>query len=225
MKLIIVRHGETVWNAEDKAQGFQHNSPFTEKGLRQIRSVSRKIKKIRHIDTVYTACLSRCIEAVEEALAGKGDVPIVLSQQLQQRNWGTLGGMTRAQIGARYPESGYNSKGETIDEDKKFIFRPPQGETWGEVQARVKQFLDTIIATHTGNQTVVIVTHLGISRTILSLLSGVSMWQIEKVMSYSSANIFTIVPGDAPDIFRVYNPSIMLRFKHRFYNDYRLTNP
>src|SRR3989338_5400005 len=122
MKLIIVRHGETVWNAEGKIQGQHHSSPFTEKGLQQIKRLRRKLHLYR-VDVIYTSCLSRCIQTVEKAIEGKkDDIPVHLDQRINQKNWGSLEGMTRAEIGRLYPESGYGPDGDSINLDKKYHF-------------------------------------------------------------------------------------------------------
>ncbi len=211
MKLIVVRHGETVWNAERRVQGRGHNSPFTKCGLRQIRRIAHKLRKEK-IDVVYTSCLSRCIETVEAAIKGKGDVPVILDQRLNQRNWGTLGGLARAEVGQRFPESGYDTHGQTIDPHKKFIFRPPGGETWGEVGERLKEFLREIFKTHSGDQTVVILTHTAISRSLTAVLTGIDLWKVDRPVNRTNIHTFTVEPiGN--DAYRIRNPWFTLWYK------------
>lgn len=222
MKLIIVRHGETVWNAEDKVQSLQHNSPYTIRGLQQIQAVAKQIKKIPNIDAVYTACLSRCIETVEKALVDKSDVPIVLEQLLQQRNWGTLTGMTRSQIGARFPDSGYDTRGRTVDKDKKYHFLPPSGETWVDVQHRLKKFLDRLFVTFTKDETVIIFTHVAISRALLSVLCNTNIWSIG-TNTFGSVSTFTIRPDAQKNVYRVSGKAAPFRFKRSSHTLYHVT--
>jgi broad specificity phosphatase PhoE len=222
MKLIIVRHGETVFNAADKVQSLQHNSPFTPRGLQQIQAVAKKIKKIPSIDVVYTSCLSRCIETVEKAIADKGEVPIVPEQLLQQRNWGALAGMTRSEIGAKYPESGYDDRGKTVDKNKKFIFRPPGGENWLDVQIRLRKFIDNTLQTFNHDETIIIFTHLAISRSLLSILRNEDIWSMEKLLKYSNINVFDIVPDTTPNTFCIKDERTWYCPRPRIFNHYTI---
>ncbi|MBI5728612.1 MAG: histidine phosphatase family protein [Candidatus Magasanikbacteria bacterium] len=220
MKLIIVQHAETAWNASGKLQGQHHNSPFTVKGLREIKRLAKQLRRHK-IDIIYTACLSYCIRSVESVLDEQGDVPVILDLRLDQKNWGSLEGLTRAEIGQLHPDSGYDSNGKSVNLEKKYEFRPPGGgETWSEVEIRIKQFLTDIFLSHGDNETVVILTHSAIARAILASICGVHLFEADRLIAHASLNVFTIRKNQAGQIF-VYNPRLMLRLKKSLYNIFR----
>ena len=63
LRFIIVRHGETVWNKEDRIQGHI-NIDLTEKGIEQAKSNAETLKGEK-IDAIYSSDLSRAIVTTE----------------------------------------------------------------------------------------------------------------------------------------------------------------
>ncbi len=63
--LYIVRHGETVWNTEDRMQGVK-DSPLTDKGKSHARSMGEKLKKLGiDFSALYTSDLGRACSTAE----------------------------------------------------------------------------------------------------------------------------------------------------------------
>lgn len=86
--------------------------------------------------------------------------------RLREQNWGIWEGLTRAEMRARYGEDCFEKAG------LGFAFRPPGGESSGEVAARVKDFL---LAIGRAPEDAVAVAHMGILRAAYALATGWDM--------------------------------------------------
>lgn len=105
VKLILVRHGESVANAENEYTGW-NDVPLTEKGIEQTHQTADKIKGIS-LDHVWTSVLKR---AISSAYIIQDDLhlnylPITKAWQLNERHYGALRGqnkdVTRQEYGAK----------------------------------------------------------------------------------------------------------------------------
>lgn len=103
-KLILIRHGESQWNLENRFTGWVDVS-LTEKGRREAREAGEKIKSIS-IDLAYTSVLYRAIETLILALtsAKQLHVPTYFNQALNERHYGALQGLNKAETAKKYGE-------------------------------------------------------------------------------------------------------------------------
>ena len=90
MKLIIVRHGETVWNAEGREMG-QLDAPLTERGLDQIRQLADRIGR-EPVAAIYSSDIGRALRTAE-AIAGTCHVAVQPEPGLRERNMGIFQGL------------------------------------------------------------------------------------------------------------------------------------
>ncbi|MBI2710478.1 MAG: histidine phosphatase family protein [Actinobacteria bacterium] len=98
-RLLVVRHGESVWNAEGRWQG-QADIPLTDLGRRQAASAARALGSV---DLIAASDLVRARETAEIIAAALGAGPVVVEAGLRERDAGAWSGLTRAEIHARYP--------------------------------------------------------------------------------------------------------------------------
>ena len=89
--LLLVRHGETDWNAERRWQGHA-DVPLNERGRAQARALAEQLGS-EHIDAVYTSDLGRARETAEIVGACLG-IPIVVEPDLREIDVGPLEGLT-----------------------------------------------------------------------------------------------------------------------------------
>jgi broad specificity phosphatase PhoE len=89
--LLIVRHGETDWNAERRWQGHA-DVPLNERGREQARVLADELTSHR-IDAIYTSDLSRARETADIVSARLG-VPVVVDPALREIDVGPLEGLT-----------------------------------------------------------------------------------------------------------------------------------
>ena len=84
MKLYVVRHGETIWNVENRVQGIT-DIPLTDKGRLDATLLKDLVKDI-NIDVVISSPLDRAIETARILTDGK--YPINTDDRIKERDWG-----------------------------------------------------------------------------------------------------------------------------------------
>jgi probable phosphoglycerate mutase len=151
-KLIIIRHGETLWNIEGKKQG-QLDSPLTSLGIKQAKALAQRLTEESFTD-LYTSDLGRAYKTAEY-IAAQTNHKIFPEQRLRERNFGIFQGLTDKQIENKYPAE-YNSY---LTNRVDYVI--PDGESLRQFYARVTDFLESLITFHDG-QIVTIVTHGGV---------------------------------------------------------------
>jgi broad specificity phosphatase PhoE len=89
--LLLVRHGETDWNAEGRLQGHT-DRPLNEHGRRQARALADRLAR-DDIEAVYASDLARARETAE-IVAERLGLPVVTDPDLRERDWGNWEGLT-----------------------------------------------------------------------------------------------------------------------------------
>lgn len=84
MNLYVTRHGETLWNVENRVQGIT-DIPLTEKGKKDAYQLQNLVKKI-NIDVVISSPLSRARETAKILVDSK--LPINTDDRIKERDWG-----------------------------------------------------------------------------------------------------------------------------------------
>jgi probable phosphoglycerate mutase len=149
---IVVRHGETAWNAETRIQGHL-DSPLNEEGLAQALLVAERLAH-EPLDHLYCSDLGRVLQTVQPLVDRTGKRPL-LSPRLRERNLGVFQGLTGAECQRDWPQD--YARFHARDPDHAM----PGGESIRAVYARVSGFFDEVAAAHRG-QRVVAVTHGGV---------------------------------------------------------------
>ncbi|MFN3385573.1 MAG: 2,3-bisphosphoglycerate-dependent phosphoglycerate mutase [Candidatus Thermochlorobacter sp.] len=103
-KLILIRHGESQWNLENRFTGWV-DVGLTDLGRAQAREAGLKIKHIP-IDVAYTSVLYRAIETLIIVLtaAEQLHVPTYFNKALNERHYGALQGLNKAETAKKYGE-------------------------------------------------------------------------------------------------------------------------
>ena len=92
--LLLVRHGETDWNADGRLQGHT-DRPLSDFGRRQARRLAKELGD-EPFDAVYASDLSRARETAE-IVGERLGLPVVLDQDLREKDWGNWEGLTAAE--------------------------------------------------------------------------------------------------------------------------------
>ena len=170
MKIYIMRHGETAWNAENRILGST-DMPLNEKGRAQAREAAEKMKDIR-FDVIYTSCLSRSMET-GLAVAALQDCPVIHEPCLNEHDFGEFEGKDRL-------SEFYQS------EKRKCFKRYPGGESFLDVAARVYPFISSLMEDSSlQDKTVLITSHGGICRVITSYFRDM---ENEEFVSFAMPN-------------------------------------
>jgi 2,3-bisphosphoglycerate-dependent phosphoglycerate mutase len=135
--LVLLRHGESQWNLENRFTGWV-DVPLSPRGEAEARAAGEKLRG-RRIDKVYTSVLTRAIDTARIALeqAGMRDVPVERDAALNERMYGDLQGLDKAEAARRFgPEQVRLWR-------RSYDVRPPGGESLADTAARVLPYWET----------------------------------------------------------------------------------
>ena len=163
--LLIVRHGETDWNAIGRIQGHT-DIGLSEKGAEQARSLGKRLAGLA-IDVAYTSDLKRSSETARIALGGR-DIVLNETPKLREYHKGVFEGLTLAEIKAQFPEEYPRYL------EKNLSYAPKGGETTRDVSARMTEIFNEIRSNHL-NESVLVVSHGGVLRAAMVSLLGMPL--------------------------------------------------
>lgn len=105
MKLVLVRHGESIWNKENKFTGWTDVS-LSEKGINEACEAGKILKKNGYtFDIAYTSVLKRANDTLNYILGELNiKIPIKYSWKLNERHYGALQGLNKDEMKAKYGE-------------------------------------------------------------------------------------------------------------------------
>jgi broad specificity phosphatase PhoE len=153
--LVLIRHGQTDWNVEERFQG-QLDTAMNAVGRRQAADVKRYLAGTM-FDKVYSSPLCRAFETARLIV---GDSPIIPDRRLSEIHHGLWQGRTKNEIHRRWPD-----QWKRWQEQPHFI--PRDGEPAGVVRLRVEDFLMSMQGTN-----ILCVSHGVIIQNVLSVLLG-----------------------------------------------------
>ncbi len=159
MRLALIRHGPTEWNAQHRVQGSV-DTPLSEEGRARIA----KLLPPEGFETAraYSSPKLRARQTAD--LLGLENLKI--DARLAEQNWGDWEGLTRAEMLARDGEDAFIRAGSGL------AFRPPGGESTGELHARVRSFFADAAKL---DEDAVAVTHMGVLRAGYVMATGWDM--------------------------------------------------
>lgn len=105
-KLVIVRHGESVWNLENKFTGWA-DVLLSEKGIKEAKEAGLALKKEGYtFDVAYTSVLKRANDTLHYILEELGEqgIPIHYNYKLNERHYGALQGLNKDETRKKYGE-------------------------------------------------------------------------------------------------------------------------
>ena len=156
MKLYVVRHGETIWNAENRVQGIS-DIPLTDKGRLDATLLKDLVKEI-NVDVVIASPLERTIETAK--ILTDGRMPINTDDRIKERDWGMNEGANIDEVD-RWDcwDVILNTKVQNIESIQDFMYR-------------VSSFLEDIKVRYKDKK-VLLVTHSAVIRVIHYMLGTI----------------------------------------------------
>ena len=164
-ELVLVRHGETVWNTESRIQGHS-DSALTALGLEQADAIAARLAGER-FDALLSSDLGRARETAM-AIAGRTGHRAIEDPRLRERNFGVGEGLTYGELDYQYPD--VFSRVRETDPD----FRIPSGESRRQFHSRVVSAFTSVAEAHDGKR-IVVVTHGGVLAILYRHVHGLGI--------------------------------------------------
>lgn len=164
-QLVIIRHGQSQWNLENRFTGWV-DVPLSAKGEAEATAAGDKLNGML-FDEAYTSALQRAQNTLSLAMkqAGHREIPVTKNEALNERMYGDLQGLDKADTAAKYGDE------QVLIWRRSFDIAPPGGESLKDTAARVIPYFEKeiepklkagkniIIAAH-GNSLRALVMHL-----------------------------------------------------------------
>ena len=171
--LILLRHGQSQWNLENRFTGWV-DVPLSERGIAEARAAGAKLRG-RRIDRLYTSVLQRAIDTATIAceVAGLPDPPTIRDAALNERMYGELQGKDKDEARREFGEQQVQLWRRSYD------VRPPGGESLADTAARVIPYWEaTIRPDLVAGRNVLIAAHGNSLRALAMHLEGLSKEQV-----------------------------------------------
>ncbi|WP_164017349.1 histidine phosphatase family protein [Pyxidicoccus trucidator] len=151
-EFILIRHGETEWNSQNRLQGHR-DSALSREGLRQADALAARLASVS-FSALYSSDLGRALETARRIAARTGH-SVVPDTRLRERGLGILEGLTREEATQRHPEAfaGY------VEGGPDYVV--PEGESTSQRLRHAVECLEELGARHRGER-LVAVTHGGV---------------------------------------------------------------
>jgi 2,3-bisphosphoglycerate-dependent phosphoglycerate mutase len=168
-ELILIRHGESEWNAENRFTGWV-DSPLSDKGRAEAKQAGDRLAAEGfRVDLAFTSALRRAIDTGRIVLdiLGQGDLEQEQAWELNERFYGALTGRNKAQTAQEFGEEQVHIWRRSYD------IPPPGGESLKDTARRTLPYFQRVIVPATRKVAVVLVSAHGNSlRSIIKELDG-----------------------------------------------------
>ena len=171
MKLILVRHGETLENEQGIIQGHLPGN-LSEKGIRQVEKLALRLKSEK-LAAIYSSDLKRASDTAKIIAKYHPQTPVFFVKELRERDHKRFSGMKADDV----TEEEFESK----------------SEPWTDMQKRTKKILDRAYKKHP-NSTVLFVGHGAINIALVSIIANRPVQEVkQELISFNtSVSIFEI---------------------------------
>jgi probable phosphoglycerate mutase len=172
--IILVRHGQTAWNREERFRG-RADVPLDEYGIRQAEATGRRVAAEWRPVAIYSSPLSRAVQTAE-AIAAPFNLSVNIQPSLVDIDYGDWQGLSTDEVHQKWPstlDGWYNAPQ---------LIRIPGGETLDDLRKRAMETITSLAAQHS-SETIVLVGHTVINRIILLGVLGLGnerFWHIRQ---------------------------------------------
>jgi 2,3-bisphosphoglycerate-dependent phosphoglycerate mutase len=172
-QLVLLRHGESQWNLENRFTGWV-DVPLSPKGEEEARNAGRKLIGF-HFEKAYVSVLKRAIDTLRIVLEviGQTKIPTEKDQALNERMYGELQGLNKDETIQRYGAEQVKLWRRSYD------VRPPGGESLKDTADRVLPYYERRIKPELlAGRTVIVVAHGNSLRALVMSLDRLSREEI-----------------------------------------------
>jgi 2,3-bisphosphoglycerate-dependent phosphoglycerate mutase len=182
-KLILLRHGQSQWNLENRFTGWK-NVPLTSKGELEAKKAGELLKKHKiHIDRVFSSILERANKTAEIALKeanfknlwNEDKLLITKNENLNERDYGDLVGLNKQETSEKF------GKEQVHIWRRSYDTAPPNGESLKDVVERVSPyFRKNIKPLLLQNKNILIAAH---GNSLRAMMIELGMYKPEEISS------------------------------------------
>ena len=174
-RIILIRHGETAWNASTRIQGHT-DIALNERGLLQAQCVAQALAQGEPLAAIVSSDLSRARQTADATSTATG-VPVTADPNWRERAFGDFEGQRFDDILQRWPEQAQRWRQRDPD-----WHAPGGGESLRQLRERISRALNALCAQHTG-QLIAVFTHGGVLDIVHRLATGQDLlaprtWQL-----------------------------------------------
>ncbi len=173
--LVLVRHGESQWNLENRFTGWV-DVPLSEKGIREANTAGDKLKKEKiHFNKTYTSDLERAQHTLRLILEklGQSGLPIEKDKALNERHYGDLQGLNKAETAKKFGDEQVKIWRRSYD------IAPPNGESLKDTAARTLPYFESkVLKDLKSGKNVIVSAHGNSLRAIVMSLEKLTKEQV-----------------------------------------------
>ena len=177
--LVLVRHGETMWNREQRVQGWAAVG-LTDKGHRQAAALADRVADRYAVDRVVSSDLRRTLETARP-LARAVDCEPSTDRRWRERDFGVLQGLSYGELFLGHPEFTLTEVGYAAAQAT-----PERGESLLDQRERVLDATTDLVADIDADETVVVVTHGGPLYLVVGWIKGIDI--VATIMDQEQGN-------------------------------------
>lgn len=198
-KLVLIRHGESQWNLENRFTGWV-DVPLSPKGIEEAKAAGKKLAGFK-FDRAFSSVLARANDTMRiilEAIEQTG-IPIEKDKALNERMYGELQGLNKAETAKKFGDEQVKIWRRSYD------VRPPGGESLKDTAERVLPYYDSCIRPYVlKGETILIAAHGNSLRALVMQLEQLTREQVLELN----------IPTGAPLLYELDNSGKVL--SHRY---------
>ncbi|HET6263983.1 MAG TPA: histidine phosphatase family protein [Usitatibacter sp.] len=187
-RFIVVRHGETRWNVEQRVQGHG-DSPLTPLGAAQAEAIAARLARER-FDALIASDLGRAMDTAAR-IGAKCGLEVIPDPRLRERSFGEGEGLGYAEIDKRWPEV-FSRTGGVTDPDLVI----PGGESRRQFHERVHHAFLELAREHAGKR-VAVVAHGGVLAALYRIVHDIPVAHAHRVAISNASYNALAFDGDA----------------------------
>ncbi|MBK5281918.1 MAG: 2,3-bisphosphoglycerate-dependent phosphoglycerate mutase [Nitrospiraceae bacterium] len=172
-RLILLRHGESQWNLENRFTGWV-DVPLSPRGIQEAKDAGEKLRSFT-FDHAFTSVLARAIETLRLVLEAIGQtaIPIEKDKALNERMYGELQGLNKDETVKKYGEAQVKIWRRSYD------VPPPGGESLKDTAERVLPYYERTIKPYLlKGETILVAAHGNSLRALIMELEQLSREQV-----------------------------------------------
>ncbi|MFM7586784.1 MAG: 2,3-bisphosphoglycerate-dependent phosphoglycerate mutase [Bacteroidota bacterium] len=171
--LVLVRHGQSQWNLENRFTGWV-DVPLSAQGEEEAARAGGMLATY-HFDLAFTSALQRAQNTLRIMLRvmGNEELPIIANEALNERMYGMLQGLNKAETAVRYGDE------QVLIWRRSYDVAPPDGESLKDTAARVIPYVNQeIFPLLRAGKNVLVAAHGNSLRALVMQLEGMSPAEI-----------------------------------------------